>query len=217
MRKPEKEERYIERRKVPAPTQRNLQCSEQEIAFCEGIISGMSRLDALQKAGYFPEIDYSDKTKHNKLRVKASNLLSKKCVAHYMQTHKRKIYISEDCNTSILKHHMYEIAMGTAKQTIVTRDKSGLVDVIEAPPSTRDQIAAASVYLKMSEADRKYKIAGVQVVPDEQAKVQENKVKSMLSKYTTVEMVSGKPKIAYTNYDEADFEELDEEENEKEE
>ena len=189
--------------------QANLECTDQEKVFCEAILSGKTRKDAVLAAGYFQGIDPDDPRMQNRIKVKASNLLKKKCIVHYLQKNKKKIYLTDDCDVPALKRKIYEIAMGDAKQVVAVKTDEGM-EAMTLPPSFKDQIAAANVFMKMNELDRKYKLAGVQTLSEQQTMVQETKVKNILDKYKTVDIVSTKV-LDEIGIDDAEFEEVSDE------
>ena len=187
--------------------QPNLECTEQEKVFCEAILGGSTRMAAVLEAGYFPNEDAKDPRVQNRIKVKASNLLKKKCIVHYLQQNKKKVYITDDCDVRGLKRHIYEIAMGNATTTAAVKGENG-PEMVEVKPSFKDQVSAASVFLKMNEADRKYKRDGVQLVSEEQSMVQETKIKNLLSKYQTVDILKTKV-LDERGIDDADYEEVE--------
>ena len=187
--------------------QRNLECTEQEKVFCDLILAGATRFDAVIKAGYYPDIDHSDPKMQNRIKVKASNLLKKKCVEFYLQQNKKKIYITDDCDVRGLKHRMYLIGMGQATTKVLVVGKDG-PEYYDAPPSFKDQISAAGVFLKMNETDRKYKLAGVESVTDRQLMVQESKVKDLLAKYQTADILTTRV-LDERGIEDADYEEVE--------
>lgn len=168
------------------PTQRHLECSEQEKSFCNYILAGKSQIDSCILAGYYSNEDTNDPVIRNRLRVKAKNLLKKKSIVHYLAVNKKKIYLTDDCDVPALKHHLYEIAMGRAKGKYF--DQEG--NEHETEPSFKEQVSASLAFMKFNDADRKYKLLGVQTMSDAQALVQETKVSSILAKYRTADIVS---------------------------
>lgn len=151
--------------------------TDQEKIFCDCLLAGNTQHDALIKAGYFDVEDKYDSQKKKKMTAKARALKEKVGVTVYLQKNKDKIYLTEDLDTSRLKRHVYEIAMGTAIGTYF--DKEGIGH--DVPPSFGDQIAAANCYMKINEIDRKYALSGVKQISSD--KVQINKVQSLLDKY----------------------------------
>ncbi len=151
--------------------------TEQEKIFCDQIISGHSRTDALITAGYFINPDLSDKKVRTKMRNKGVSLMNKVGVTVYIQKNKDKIYITEDLDTAKLKRHIYEIAMGNAKGEFF--DRKGICH--ECAPSFGDQIAAANAFIKMNEIDRKNQLKGIKTVTNDQ--IQVSKVQGLLDKY----------------------------------
>lgn len=151
--------------------------SEQERIFCDCILAGKTLNQALITAGYFESGDDLDPDTRKRMRTKATTLKNKVGVSVYLQKNKDKIYLTEDLDTTRLKRHIYEIAMGNAKGEFF--DKKGMVH--ECAPSFGDQIAAANAFIKMNEIDRKYQLKGVKTVTND--KVQVNKVQSLLDKY----------------------------------
>lgn len=168
------------------PTQRNLECTEQEKSFCNYILANKSQVDSCILAGYYPDEDPNDPKVRNKLRVKAKNLLKKKSIVHYLAVNKKKIYLTDDCDVPALKHHLFEIAMGRARGKFYDNDGNEH----EFEPSFKDQVSASLAFMKFNDADRKYKLMGVQTMSDAQALVQETKVSSILDKYRTVDIVT---------------------------
>ena len=132
---------------------------------------------ALITAGYFQSGDDLDPETRKRMRTKAATLKNKVGVSVYLQKNKDKIYLTEDLDTTRLKRHIYEIAMGNAKGEFF--DKKGVAH--ECAPSFGDQIAAANAFIKMNEIDRKYQLKGVKTVSND--KVQVNKVQNLLDKY----------------------------------
>lgn len=149
--------------------------SDQEKIYCDCLLAGKSWTSALITAGYFEPGD--EISNRNKMRNKNQSLKNKVGVTVYLQKNKDKIYLTEDLDTSRLKRHIYEIAMGNAKGTFF--DKEGVGHEIE--PSFGDQIAAANCYMKMNELDKKYQLSGVKTVTTD--KVQVHKVQNLLDKY----------------------------------
>ena len=168
------------------PTQRNLECNEQEKSFCNYILAGKSQVDSCILAGYYSDEDPNDPVVRNRIRVKAKNLLKKKSIVHYLAVNKKKIYLTDDCDVPALKHHLYEIAMGRAKGKYI--DANG--DEHETEPSFKEQVSASLAFMKFNDSDRKYKLLGVQTMSDAQAMVQESKVSSILAKYRSVDIVT---------------------------
>lgn len=153
------------------------QVTDQERVFCDCILAGKTLNQALITAGYFNQGDDIIPEMRSKMRNKAAALKNKVAVAVYLQKNKDKIYLTEDLDTTKLKRHIYEIAMGNAKGEFY--DKKGICH--ECAPSFGDQIAAANAFIKMNEIDRKYQLKGVKTVSND--KVQVNKVQSLLDKY----------------------------------
>ncbi len=153
------------------------QVTEQERIFCDCILAGKTLNQALITAGYYNQGDDLIPEMRTRMRNKAASLKNKVAVAVYLQKNKDKIYLTEDLDTTKLKRHIYEIAMGNAKGEFF--DKKGVCH--ECAPSFGDQIAAANAFIKMNEIDRKYQLKGVKTVSND--KVQVNKVQSLLDKY----------------------------------
>lgn len=151
--------------------------SEQERIFCDCLLAGKTQFDALITAGYFQQGDECRSELRNKMRNKAATLKNKVAVAVYMQKNKDKIFLTEDLDTTKLKRHIYEIAMGNAKGEFF--DRKGVCH--ECGPSFGDQIAAANAFIKMNEIDRKYQLKGVKTITND--RIQVNKVQSLLDKY----------------------------------
>lgn len=151
--------------------------TDQERVYCDCLLAGKNRLDALVTAGYFESGDKEIPEMRKKMITKAASLKSKVGVTVYLQKNKDKIYLTEDLDTARLKRHIYEVAMGNAKGIIY--DKDG--NPHEVTPSFGDQIAAANSFMKMNEIDRKYALSGVKTVTTD--KVQINKVQNLLDKY----------------------------------
>ncbi len=151
--------------------------SEQERIFCDCLLAGKTQFESLISAGYFMQGDECKPEMRNKMRNKAASLKNKVAVAVYMQKNKDKIFLTEDLDTTKLKRHIYEIAMGNAKGEFF--DRKGICH--ECAPSFGDQIAAANAFIKMNEIDRKYQLKGVKTVTND--KIQVNKVQSLLDKY----------------------------------
>ncbi len=151
--------------------------SEQERIFCDCLLAGKTQMQALVTAGYFQPGDDLDKKTRVKMQNKVRTLKDKVAVTVYLQKNKDKIYLTEDLDTSRLKRHIYEIAMGNAKGEMV--DKEGVTH--ETTPTFSDQIAAANTYMKMNELDKKYQLSGVKTITND--RVQVNKVQSLLDKY----------------------------------
>lgn len=151
--------------------------SDQEKVFCDCLLAGKSWTTALITAGYYQPGDETKPEYRTKMRNKCNSLKNKVGVTVYLQKNKDKIYLTEDLDSSRLKRHIYEIAMGNAKGTYF--DKEGIGH--ETSPSFGDQIAAANCYMKMNELDKKYQLSGVKTVTTD--KVQVNKVQSLLDKY----------------------------------
>ena len=163
-----------------------LECTEQEKMFCDYLIQGGTQQMAVVNAGYMTLEELNSPKGKAKAGNKARDLLKKKCVVLYMQRNKKLIYITDDCDVPALKHHLYQIAMGNA--TAIEIDNKGIEH--EVPPPFNAQIQAAQAFMKFNEADRKNKLAGVHTMTDAQVKVQENKVKNLLSKYKTADIVT---------------------------
>ncbi len=151
--------------------------SEQEKIFCDCLLAGKTQMSALITAGYFQPGDDLDKKTRSKMMNKVRTLKEKVGVTVYLQKNKDKIYLTEDLDTSRLKRHIYEIAMGNAKGETV--DKEGVTH--ETTPSFSDQIAAANTYMKMNELDKKYQLSGVKTISND--RIQVNKVQNLLDKY----------------------------------
>lgn len=151
--------------------------TEQEKVFCDCILAGKTRLDALVTAGYFESGSQLNSKLRARMQNKATSLMNKVGVTVYLQKNKDKIYLTEDLDTAKLKRHVYEIAMGNAKGEFF--DKKGICH--ECAPSFGDQIAAANAFIKMNEIDRKYQLKGVKTVSNDQ--IQVNKVQGLLNKY----------------------------------
>lgn len=151
--------------------------SDQERIFCDCLLAGKTQMQALITAGYFEPGDECDKIKRTKMNNKAATLKNKVAVAVYMQKNKDKIFLTEDLDTTKLKRHIYEIAMGNAKGEFF--DRKGVCH--ECSPSFGDQIAAANAFIKMNEIDRKYQLKGVKTITND--KIQVNKVQNLLDKY----------------------------------
>lgn len=151
--------------------------TDQERIFCDCLLAGKTQIVALITAGYFNQGDECDPKLRSKMSNKAATLKSKVGVAVYLQKNKDKIFLTEDLDTTKLKRHIYEIAMGNAKGEFY--DKKGVCH--ECAPSFGDQIAAANAFIKMNEIDRKYQLKGVKTITND--RVQVNKVQSLLDKY----------------------------------
>lgn len=151
--------------------------SEQEKVFCDCLLAGKTQMSALITAGYFQPGDEVDPVTRRKMQSKVRTLKEKVAVGVYLQKNKDKIYLTEDLDTSRLKRHIYEIAMGNAKGESV--DKDGVTH--ETTPTFSDQIAAANTYMKMNELDKKYQLSGVKTITND--RVQVNKVQNLLDKY----------------------------------
>ncbi len=151
--------------------------SEQEKVFCDCLLAGKTQMSALITAGYFQPGDEVDPKTRAKMHSKIRTLKEKVAVGVYLQKNKDKIYLTEDLDTSRLKRHIYEIAMGNAKGESV--DKDGVTH--ETTPTFSDQIAAANTYMKMNELDKKYQLSGVKTITND--RVQVNKVQNLLDKY----------------------------------
>lgn len=162
------------------------ECSEMEQKFCDCKIQGQTNIMAVVNAGYMTMEDIETQKGKVKAQNKARDLLKKRCVILYMNKNRKRIYLTDDCDVPALKHHLYQIAMGNA--TAIEIDNKGIEH--EVPPPFNAQIQAAQAFMKFNEADRKYKLAGVHTMTDAQVKVQENKVKSLLSKYRTADIVT---------------------------
>ncbi len=145
--------------------------------FCDCLLAGKTQNQALITAGYFQQGDECRREMRTKMQNKSATLKKKVAVAVYMQKNKDKIILTEDLDTTKLKRHIYEIAMGNAKGEFY--DKKGVCH--ECAPSFGDQIAAANAFIKMNEIDRKYQLKGVRTITND--KVQVNKVQSLLDKY----------------------------------
>lgn len=145
--------------------------------FCDCLLAGQTQNQALITAGYFQQGDECRREMRTKMQNKSATLKKKVAVAVYMQKNKDKIILTEDLDTTKLKRHIYEIAMGNAKGEFY--DKKGVCH--ECAPSFGDQIAAANAFIKMNEIDRKYQLKGVRTITND--KVQVNKVQSLLDKY----------------------------------
>lgn len=184
-----------------------LECTEQEKMFCEYILQGGTQILAVVNAGYMTMEEADTKKGKIKAGNKARDLLKKQCVVLYMQKNKKKIYLTDDCDVPALKRHLYEIAMGNARAIEI--DNKGYEH--EVPPPFNAQIQAATVFMKFNESDRKYKLAGVQTMTDAQVKVQENKVRSLLDKYKTADILTTDfyEKHPELNPPEAEFEEIE--------
>lgn len=151
--------------------------TDQEKIFCDCLLAGKTQMSALITAGYFQPGDDLDKKMRPKMQNKVRALKDKVAVTVYLQKNKDKIYLTEDLDTSRLKRHIYEIAMGNAKGESV--DKDGVKH--ETTPTFSDQIAAANTYMKMNELDKKYQLSGVKTITND--RVQVNKVQNLLDKY----------------------------------
>lgn len=171
------------------PQQKLADCTEQEVLFCELILSGKgSRMDMVFGAGYFEGEDHNDPIVKRKASDKYRSLMDKRCVKDYLAKNRKKVYVTDDCDVPALKRRLYEIAMGRGTQEVLIKTKDGVQrEIVSA--SIQDQISAAKAFFQFNEADRKYKLSGVKTITDAQSKAQEKRVMDLIGKYKTVDIV----------------------------
>lgn len=170
------------------PQQKHLDCTEQEVRFCELILNTMdTKIGYVFKAGYFDGEDHEDPSVKKRASDKYKSLMQKKCIRFYLESHRKSVYVTDDCDVPALKRRLYEIAMGRATEEVLVKTQNGATKEIVSV-SIHDQISAAKAFFQFNEADRKYKLSGVKTITDSKIKAQEQKVLDLIGKYKTVDI-----------------------------
>lgn len=158
--------------------------SDMEVVFCDCILKGMTNLDSVFEAGFYPKDKKDDTVYRNRAKAKATALLRKRCVREYIRKNRRTIYLDNDCcDRRALKVHMYEIAMGNVTQKVMRDGEEEQV-----PPSFRDQIAAAAMFNKMDNEDRMAGINSIDVMPASVTEEIDSKVSKFISRFNCREI-----------------------------
>lgn len=162
-----------------------MKLSEQEKVFSDCLLKGMTNLDSVFEAGFYPKDKKDDPVIRQRASVKATSLLKKICVREYINKNRKTIYLStEGCDRRALKVHIYEIAMGNVTQKVF--DKDG--EEIQVPPSFKDQIAAAALFNKMDNEDRLARVNSIDVMPESVTEEIDAKVTKFISKFNNREI-----------------------------
>ena len=133
--------------------------NEQEKRFCDYILSGGSLCDAVFAAGYYPMEYASDKKWRRKASNKSVELREKASVAMYLNKNKSKVVLRQSVDLEVLHMHMYEIAMGNARQEQCVNG-----EMVELPPLYSDQIRAAKLVYEFESKLHAEKISGLKAV-----------------------------------------------------
>lgn len=160
--------------------------NEQEKKFCDYLLSGGLQADAVFQAGYYPMDYFNDKAWRRKASNKAADLLKKKAIVIYMNKNKKRVIISETCNTAVLLHHMYEIAMGTATMRVQNEDG----EYINMPPSFKDQVSAAKLFFSEEEKRQRSQVSGLRPVGGNGVSVIATETKKLLDRFNLKEVVT---------------------------
>lgn len=112
--------------------------TEEEQKVCDYVLDGMTYYDAAMKAGIYAEYDKPI------IQDKVCKLLKTKRARKYLAENSKTVKLFVDKDMDIIRVHMFEIAMGTAKKKSVKVTKDGDTVEIEETPGFRDQIAAAA-------------------------------------------------------------------------
>ena len=153
--------------------------SDREIRFCDILIEGKtSYYDAMIQSGMASADD-------DRIRVqnKANNLLKTARVKRYMQANAKTIRYFTNRDYDILKTHMYDIAMGTAKRVDTKVTKEGNIVSVESGPSFRDQIAAAAWISADIKASKDAMFTSQEILVTDMKEISE-KTKEFVDKYT---------------------------------
>ena len=154
--------------------------SEAEERFCQLLLQNYTYYDAAVESGMVPK-DADKKVVVNK----ASNFMKTLRARKYFAENGKTVKIMTDQDYDVVRTHMFEIAMGTAKKHAIKIDKDGNEHIIEETPSFRDQIAAAGWLA----ADLKAKAALSMRTPAQEIIIDsideiEKKANDLVSKYS---------------------------------
>ncbi len=185
-----------------------MEVSDEERIFCDCVLKGMTNLDAVFEAGYYPMEGRKDPVVKQRASAKATALLRKRSVRAYLHKNQQVVYLNDDhCDRRALKIHIYDIAMGNISKRVML--KNG--DVVELPPSYKDQVSAAALFHKIDLDDRHEKLASVDVTPEDAVFEISSKVDKFISRYSTKKIATnprvgelGRKGIIDANYSELD-------------
>lgn len=182
--------------------------SAEEKVFCDCILGGMTNVDAVFKAGYYPIEGKADPVIKQRASSKATALLKKRSVRAYLHKNQRVVYLNDDhCDRRALKIHIYDIAMGNISQKVF--DKEG--EAVDMPPSFKDQVSAAALFHKIDSDDRQEKMASVEVTSEDAVDEISSKVSKFISKYRTKQIADNRSVdgLRKKGVIDADYSELD--------
>lgn len=114
--------------------------SQKEQDLCDLVLDGVSYYEAAERTGLFIAEGMTRKAIQNKV----SAFLHSKRARKYITENGRTVRMFADKDMDIVRMHMYEIALGTARRKMKKVTKDGEVVEYEDTPGFRDQIAAAA-------------------------------------------------------------------------